>query len=195
MVIPLWGQSNDETVVMMESGCLSCGKVIDTPGILDHPLEDRNTIEMQAVTALAHLRAAVLYFMDISELCGNTIEQQVSHLVHLCNWLFYCWIFCSQAENFSATAVNSVMTEVCPTYTQILHLGRVMWSHWPCSVHILFIYMMMKLEHNRTSHFRSCGNYCSRDSTIFVRRVLRQCAVAMCMNFICYCFKLLIVFY
>jgi len=69
----------------MESGCLSCGKVIDTPGILDHPLEDRNTIEMQAVTALAHLRAAVLYFMDISELCGNTIEQQVSHLVHLCN--------------------------------------------------------------------------------------------------------------
>ena len=27
----------------------------DTPGILDHPLEDMNTIEMQRITALAHL--------------------------------------------------------------------------------------------------------------------------------------------
>lgn len=32
---------------------------------------------MQAITALAHLRAAVLYVMDISEQCGQTLEQQV----------------------------------------------------------------------------------------------------------------------
>lgn len=38
---------------------------------------ERNTIEMQAITALAHLRAAVLYIMDISEQCGHSIEQQV----------------------------------------------------------------------------------------------------------------------
>ncbi|KOC59347.1 putative nucleolar GTP-binding protein 1 [Habropoda laboriosa] len=52
-------------------------QVIDTPGILDHPLEDRNVIEMQAITALAHLRAAVLYFCDISEQCGHNLEEQV----------------------------------------------------------------------------------------------------------------------
>eukprot|EP00956_Cyclotella_meneghiniana_P032648 scaffold90518_cov75-Cyclotella_meneghiniana.AAC.2 len=51
-------------------------QVIDTPGILDHSLEERNTIEMQAITALAHLTCSVLYFMDISEQCGYTIEQQ-----------------------------------------------------------------------------------------------------------------------
>ena len=51
-------------------------QVVDTPGILDHPLEDRNTIEMQAITALAHLRAAVLYFLDPSEQCGHSLEQQ-----------------------------------------------------------------------------------------------------------------------
>lgn len=53
-------------------------QVIDTPGILDHALEERNTIEMQAVTALAHLQASILFFMDISEQCGFTIEQQLS---------------------------------------------------------------------------------------------------------------------
>ena len=40
-------------------------------------LEDRNTIEMQAITALAHLRAAILYVMDLSETCGYTLEEQV----------------------------------------------------------------------------------------------------------------------
>ncbi|XP_063371046.1 nucleolar GTP-binding protein 1 isoform X1 [Cydia amplana] len=53
-------------------------QVIDTPGILDHPLEERNVIEMQAVTALAHLRAAILYFIDPSEQCGHSIEEQIS---------------------------------------------------------------------------------------------------------------------
>ncbi|XP_019828887.2 GTP-binding protein 4 isoform X2 [Bos indicus] len=52
-------------------------QVVDTPGILDHPLEDRNTIEMQAITALAHLRAAVLYVMDLSEQCGHGLAEQL----------------------------------------------------------------------------------------------------------------------
>lgn len=52
-------------------------QVIDTPGILDHSLEDRNVIEMQAITALAHLRACVLYVMDISEQCGHTLDEQI----------------------------------------------------------------------------------------------------------------------
>ncbi|CAI5496377.1 unnamed protein product [Closterium sp. Naga37s-1] len=53
-------------------------QVIDTPGILDHPLEERNTIEMLAVTALAHLRAAVLFVVDASGSCGYTLEQQAA---------------------------------------------------------------------------------------------------------------------
>ncbi|KAL1132662.1 hypothetical protein AAG570_010614 [Ranatra chinensis] len=52
-------------------------QVIDTPGILDHPLTERNVIEMQGVTALAHLRAAILYFLDPSEQCGHSIAEQI----------------------------------------------------------------------------------------------------------------------
>jgi len=62
-------------------------QVIDTPGILDHPLEDRNTIEMTAITALAHLPAAVLFFVDVSEMCGYPIPIQVA-LFHSIKPLF-----------------------------------------------------------------------------------------------------------
>jgi len=62
-------------------------QVIDTPGILDHPLEERNTIEMQSITALAHLRAAILFVIDPSEQCGYSIQQQAS-LFHSIKPLF-----------------------------------------------------------------------------------------------------------
>lgn len=62
-------------------------QVIDTPGILDHPLDERNTIEMQSITAMAHLQAAILFVLDISEQCGYTIKQQVA-LFHSIKPLF-----------------------------------------------------------------------------------------------------------
>ncbi len=52
-------------------------QAIDTPGILDHPLEEMNTIEMQSITAIAHLRSAVMYFMDLSEQCGYSVSDQI----------------------------------------------------------------------------------------------------------------------
>lgn len=52
-------------------------QAIDTPGILDHPLEEMNTIEMQSITAIAHLRSAILYFMDLSEQCGYSVRDQI----------------------------------------------------------------------------------------------------------------------
>jgi len=52
-------------------------QVIDTPGVLDRPLEERNTVEMQSITAIAHLRSSVLYIVDISEQCGWSLAQQI----------------------------------------------------------------------------------------------------------------------
>eukprot|EP00478_Filoreta_tenera_P001256 GABV01001272.1.p1 GENE.GABV01001272.1~~GABV01001272.1.p1 ORF type:complete len:283 (+),score=104.72 GABV01001272.1:51-851(+) len=52
-------------------------QVIDSPGILDRPLEERNTIEMQAMTALAHLDAAILFFLDLSPACDYPISMQL----------------------------------------------------------------------------------------------------------------------
>ncbi|CAO3676855.1 unnamed protein product [Umbelopsis vinacea] len=62
-------------------------QVIDTPGILDHPLEERNTIEMQSITAMAHLRSCIMFFMDLSEQCGYSVADQVK-LFHSIKPLF-----------------------------------------------------------------------------------------------------------
>lgn len=53
-------------------------QVLDTPGIFDQPLETRNSIEMQTITALAHLRTAVLFFIDPSESCGFSLVDQIA---------------------------------------------------------------------------------------------------------------------
>jgi nucleolar GTP-binding protein len=55
-------------------------QVIDTPGLLDRPLDERNPIELRAVLALKYLAHAIVFVMDPSETCGYTVEQQ-EHLL------------------------------------------------------------------------------------------------------------------
>jgi len=55
-------------------------QIIDSPGILDHPIEEMNTIEMQSICSFAHLDACILFFIDLSESCGYNIEDQISLL-------------------------------------------------------------------------------------------------------------------
>ncbi|AEH61753.1 Nucleolar GTP-binding-1 domain protein [Methanosalsum zhilinae DSM 4017] len=51
-------------------------QIIDTPGLLDRPMSERNSIELQAITALEYLDAVVLYIVDASETCGYPVDQQ-----------------------------------------------------------------------------------------------------------------------
>lgn len=51
-------------------------QVVDTPGLLDRPADERNEMEAQAVEALEHLADLVVFVLDPSETCGYTVEQQ-----------------------------------------------------------------------------------------------------------------------
>jgi nucleolar GTP-binding protein len=55
-------------------------QLVDTPGLLDRPLEKRNDIELQAIAALENIGSLVLFLMDESEICGTPIEEQ-QHLL------------------------------------------------------------------------------------------------------------------
>ncbi|TMW45915.1 hypothetical protein DOY81_009012, partial [Sarcophaga bullata] len=46
-------------------------QVIDTPGILDHPLEERNVIEMQAISSFGTYVACVLLTLWYLRKCGT----------------------------------------------------------------------------------------------------------------------------
>ena len=52
-------------------------QLVDTPGLLDRPPEDRNDIEAQAVSALEHLADAVLVLVDASAECGYPLDVQL----------------------------------------------------------------------------------------------------------------------
>lgn len=51
-------------------------QIIDSPGVLNRALEQRNTIEMQSITALAHLKTLIIFIVDVSETCGYPLKEQ-----------------------------------------------------------------------------------------------------------------------
>jgi nucleolar GTP-binding protein len=55
-------------------------QIIDTPGLLDRPLSDRNKIEKQAIAALTHLADLVVFILDPSETSGYSLNDQ-KHLL------------------------------------------------------------------------------------------------------------------
>ena len=55
-------------------------QIIDTPGLLDRPLEERNPVERQAIAALRHLADIVVFMLDPSGTCGYDFVRQL-HLL------------------------------------------------------------------------------------------------------------------
>jgi len=55
-------------------------QIIDTPGLLDRSLDERNDIEKQAVLALKYLTNVMIFILDPSESCGYSMEKQLALL-------------------------------------------------------------------------------------------------------------------
>jgi nucleolar GTP-binding protein len=52
-------------------------QVIDTPGLLDREMEERNEMEKKAILALRHLANIIVFIMDPSEHCGYEVDIQM----------------------------------------------------------------------------------------------------------------------
>lgn len=62
-------------------------QLVDTPGLLDRPLEDRNAIERQAVLAIKYLADLIVFIIDPTETSGYTIDIQLHLLDSLKEWM------------------------------------------------------------------------------------------------------------
>ena len=51
-------------------------QMVDTPGLLDRPMDNRNAIELQAIAAIRHIGSMCIFLMDITEDCGTSLEEQ-----------------------------------------------------------------------------------------------------------------------
>jgi nucleolar GTP-binding protein len=51
-------------------------QVVDTPGILDRPIEERNPVERRALAAIAHLPNVLLFLIDPTGTGGTTVAMQ-----------------------------------------------------------------------------------------------------------------------
>ncbi len=60
---------------MMEHGMYRV-QLVDTPGLLDTPLEDKSRIERQAILALRYLGDAAVFVVDATETCGFPLDFQ-----------------------------------------------------------------------------------------------------------------------
>jgi nucleolar GTP-binding protein len=55
-------------------------QVVDTPGLLDRPLEERNRVEMKAIEAMRHLADVLVFVVDPTDTSGFPIESQLNLL-------------------------------------------------------------------------------------------------------------------
>jgi len=58
-------------------------QIVDTPGILDRPMAQRNEIEREAIAALKYLAHVIIFMVDPSEACGWTFDQQLNLLTEV----------------------------------------------------------------------------------------------------------------
>ena len=54
--------------------------MVDTPGLLDRPMPERNQIEMQAIAALEHLGDVLLFLIDRTDDSTTPVSEQ-EHLL------------------------------------------------------------------------------------------------------------------
>lgn len=72
-------------IILKEKYSIKKIQIIDTPGLLDRPIFNRNEIERQSIAALTHLADIIIFLIDPSETCGYLLKDQLNLLSQIQN--------------------------------------------------------------------------------------------------------------
>ncbi len=106
-------------------------QIIDTPGLLEQPSEERNEIEHIAIIALSNLADIVIFLLDPSESCGYTMIQQQQLLTRLKQEFSNAEFIIVKTKNDLYTADEKELTISCLTNDGIDELRSLLFSHYP----------------------------------------------------------------
>jgi len=106
-------------------------QIIDTPGLLEQPDEERNEIEQVAIIALSNLADIVIYLLDPSESCGYSMTQQQQLLSRLKQQFTNAEFIIVKTKNDLYDADEQELTVSCITNNGIDELRSLLFSHYP----------------------------------------------------------------
>ena len=106
-------------------------QLIDTPGLLDRPMEKRNEIEQLAIAALQHLAEIIIFLFDSTETCGYSLEDQ-QHLLEQMKQLFSnaTFILIENKQDLSSSSTE-FMKISCKTGDGIQELKEYLFKLYP----------------------------------------------------------------
>jgi len=105
-------------------------QIIDTPGLLDRTLDERNDIEQLAIAALTHLADLIIFLMDRSETCGYSIEQQQNLFSYLQKQLDDVAIICIDCKSDLFQSDKQNLFVSCETGEGIEELKDLLFSKY-----------------------------------------------------------------
>ncbi|MFH1013762.1 MAG: GTPase [Thermoplasmatota archaeon] len=106
-------------------------QLIDTPGLLDRPMEKRNHIELLAIAALQHLAEVIVFLFDSTETCGYSLQDQ-QHLFEQIKKLFSAvpFVLVENKQDIN-TASTDFFKISCKTGEGIKELKEHLFSFYP----------------------------------------------------------------
>lgn len=96
-------------------------QVVDTPGLLDRPLSQRNDIERQALAALRYLKGVILFILDPSEHSGFPLDSQLKLAEDVKSWVkLPTLVVANKADIMEYQGVLNMSTLTCRGVPEVL---------------------------------------------------------------------------
>ena len=111
--IPIYASTNSDRPINYISA-----QIVDTPGILDRTLEERNEIELRAIAALKTLATAILFIFDFTQVNSIISQKNLFNQISQTFQEVPTLLMCSKADLLSENQKTELHTFLIQNFSQ-----------------------------------------------------------------------------